>query len=212
MSVRRRDVRSDPERRREVRELDDRSLAGQLDGPVNRGVLVEREAGPEPMVVRDVLAQVAAQATLVPDDHVVEALAAEGADQAFGKRILPRRVGRHGDFLHVERAEGAAEDGRVDAVAIAEEEARRGVVRPGFAQLLRRPRGGGVGGHVDVDDVPAGVGKITNTHSTRKVAVGTVKKSQEAIRETWLASKVRQVWDDGPCWPRERARYLPTVA
>ena len=37
--------------------------------------------------------------------------------------------------------------------------ARFNVLRPGFAQLLRRPGGGGVGRHVDAEDAPAGVGE-----------------------------------------------------
>src|SRR5438309_7421491 len=35
------------------------------------------------------------------------------------------------------------------------------------------------------------------TKSTRKRAVGTVKKSIETRSRTWLARKVRQVWDGG---------------
>ncbi len=53
--------------------------------------------------------------------------------------------------------------------------------------------------------------RTTKTNNTRKVAVGTVRKSQEATCATWLARKVRQVWEDGPRSLRNRARYLATV-
>jgi hypothetical protein len=43
----------------------------------------------------------------------------------------------------------------VDAVAVAEEVGRRGLVREGVDQLLSGPDGGGVLGHVEVDDPPA---------------------------------------------------------
>jgi hypothetical protein len=43
----------------------------------------------------------------------------------------------------------------VDAVAVAEEVGRRGLVREGVDELLSGPDGGGVLGHVEVDDPPA---------------------------------------------------------
>ena len=47
----------------------------------------------------------------------------------------------------------------VDLVTIAEEIGRRGVVREGVHDLLGGPGGGGVLGHVEVDDPPAMVGE-----------------------------------------------------
>ena len=40
---------------------------------------------------------------------------------------------------------------------------------------------------------------MTRTKSTRKPAVGTVKKSRETRSRTWLARNVRQAWDGGVC-------------
>jgi len=39
--------------------------------------------------------------------------------------------------------------------------------------------------------------KTKKTKSTRKVAVGTVKKSIEASESRWLWRKVRHVWEGG---------------
>jgi hypothetical protein len=68
-------------------------------------------------------------------------------------------------------------------------------------------------GDVDVHD-PSTImrphDKTTNTKSTRKVAVGTVKKSMDASWETWLVKNVRQVWDEGV--RGRRPRYFATVA
>ena len=47
------------------------------------------------------------------------------------------------------------EDVAADRVAIAEEMGRRGVVREGVHNLLGGPGGGGVLGHVEVEDAPA---------------------------------------------------------
>ena len=74
--------------------LDDPALVGALRGSGLRGILLEGEVGPGSVVVGEVGAQHAAQVGLVEHHHVVEALAAEGADEAFGVGILPRDPGR----------------------------------------------------------------------------------------------------------------------
>ena len=47
------------------------------------------------------------------------------------------------------------------------------------------------------------------TRRTRKVAVGTAKKSTEAMSFAWLVRKVRQFWDGGFLW---RTMYFETAA
>ena len=64
-------------------------------------------------------------------------------------------MGRRQDFLDAEGVGRAAEDGGVDTVAIAEQEAWRHVVGPGFAKLLGGRGGGRMGRDVQVDDAPA---------------------------------------------------------
>jgi hypothetical protein len=51
--------------------------------------------------------------------------------------------------------------------------------------------------------------KISNTKSTRNVAVGTVKKSIEAISAAWFSKNVRQLSDGGFRWP---TMYFETEA
>jgi hypothetical protein len=62
------------------------------------GILIEREVGPEPMIVLEVLAQDAPQVLLSEYDDVVEAFPPKGPDRALAVRILPRgpRRGAHG--------------------------------------------------------------------------------------------------------------------
>jgi len=81
----------------DVGDFDNRARGGRLNAPRHRGVLVERQVGPEPVIVGDVLAEVATKRTLVPDDHMVEAFAPEGTDQAFDERIgVSRQLHRRG--------------------------------------------------------------------------------------------------------------------
>src|SRR5437870_6534009 len=51
--------------------------------------------------------------------------------------------------------------------------------------------------------------KTIKTYRTRKVTVGTTKKSVETNCCTWFSRKVRQVWEGGLHW---RPMYFATVA
>ena len=51
------------------------------------------------VIVSKVVSKVAPQRAFVPDDNVIEALAPEGANHAFNKRIPPRRTRRRQHFF-----------------------------------------------------------------------------------------------------------------
>jgi hypothetical protein len=53
-------------------------------------VLVEAEVRSTPMIVPPVGREDASEMRLVDDDHMIETLASDRADQAFDIRILPR--------------------------------------------------------------------------------------------------------------------------
>ena len=88
----------------------------------------------------------------VPDDHVVEALPADGADHPFDERILPGRPMGGEDLLGPQASHRVAERLAVGAVPIADEETRGVVPRPRLTELLGGPDGGRVRGDVDVTD------------------------------------------------------------
>ena len=67
--------------------------------------------------------------TLAQDDHVVEAVAPNRADQAFGERILPRTSSSREDFLDPHTLHALSEGVTVDGVSIAG--GRKGQSRPG---------------------------------------------------------------------------------
>ena len=96
----------------------------------SRGVLVQREVSARPMIVGEVSGQEAAEVSFAQHDHVIEALAAEGADESFDVRILPGAPRRGHDFADPQALDAAAENAcAVDRVAIAQEVARGGVVQ-----------------------------------------------------------------------------------
>src|ERR1700737_3781266 len=68
---------------------------------------------------------------------------ADRADHAFGEGVLPGRAWRSENLGEAHALHPSAELATVDAVAIAEEVARRRVIGEGLDDLLRGPRGSG---------------------------------------------------------------------
>jgi hypothetical protein len=90
---------------------------------------------------------------------MVKTLAPDRADEPLREGVLPRAVGRGQDFTDPHALDSVAKCLPVDAVAIAEEIGRGGRVRKGVDELLGRPRGGRMLGHVDVEDAAPVVGE-----------------------------------------------------
>jgi len=137
----------------------DRAHLGALDGSHVGRVLLEREVSSGTVIVGEVAGQDAAQVPLAKNKDMVQALAADRADEPFREGILPRAVGGRQHFANPHALDPAPERVAVDRVAIAQEIGRRGVVREGVHDLLGRPGGGGVRGDVEVEDAPAMVGE-----------------------------------------------------
>ena len=72
---------------------DPAAVAGRLGDSRDRCILVQRQVSSPLVVVGKVPLKVPTQRTLIPHDHVVEALPPDGADHPFGERILPRSPG-----------------------------------------------------------------------------------------------------------------------
>jgi len=123
-----------------------RALRGWLDGARLGSILLEREMRARAVVVADVAVQTATEVSLIQDDHMVEELAADGADHAFDQGILPWRTGRRENLGDAHAVHPSPKLAAVDAVAIAEEIARRRVIGERLDELLRGPGGGrGIG-------------------------------------------------------------------
>ena len=92
---------------------------------------------------------------LAENDDMIQALAPDRIDQALGERILPGAVRRREDFLDPHALHPVPEVLAVDPVTVAQEIGGRGVIRERLHDLLGGPVGGGVLGHVEVDDASA---------------------------------------------------------
>jgi hypothetical protein len=135
--------------------LHDPPRRGKLDRPEVGCVLVEREVGTRLMVVSGVSGQDAAEVTIAEDENVIQALAPDRADEPFREGILPRALRRRKHLLDPHALQAAPKWLTVDAIAVAEEIGRRGLVWKGIHDLLSGPGGRGMLGHVEVNDTPA---------------------------------------------------------
>jgi hypothetical protein len=115
---------------------------------------------------------------------MIEALASQGADHAFDKRILPGTTRCREHFFDAHLLHGPPRIRSVDRITIPDDEPRRRVPRPRLAELLRGPRRGGMCRDVHVDNAASLVRQHHEHKQHAEVAVGTVKKSIEASWET----------------------------
>ena len=134
---------------------DDSAESRPLNSPAVGRILVEREVRTRPVVVREVASQGAAQVPFAKNEDVIQTLAPDGADEPLREGVLPRTVRGREDFTDAHALHALSEHVTVDRVAIAEEIGRGGVVREGVHDLLGGPVGGGMLGHVEMDDPSA---------------------------------------------------------
>jgi hypothetical protein len=94
------------------------------------------------MVVGEITGQDATEVSLAEDEHVIQALAPDRADEPLHERVLPRALRRGENLLDPRALQAMPKWLTVDAVAVAEEVGRRGLVREGVDELLSGPDGG----------------------------------------------------------------------
>jgi hypothetical protein len=92
----------------------DRTRLGELDQPAARRILVEREMSASPVIVREVANQDAAQVPFAEDEHVIQTLPPDRADEPLREWILPGAVRRRQDFTDAHALHTLAERMAVD--------------------------------------------------------------------------------------------------
>jgi hypothetical protein len=108
------------------------------------------------MIVLEVVAEKASQVAFTEDDHVIEALTPNAADDSLHEGTLPRAPRRGENLLDAEAFHTRLELVPVDAIAISDEEPRGRLPRERFGELLGGPLRGRLFGHVEVHDPTAG--------------------------------------------------------
>jgi hypothetical protein len=97
--------------------------------------------------------------SLVQDDDMVQAFAAETPDEPFDVGVLPRTAGSDQYFFDPHVPHPLPKSSAVDTVPIAQEIAWRFFPRTRVHDLLGGPLGGGMLSDVEVDDATPMVGQ-----------------------------------------------------
>lgn len=104
---------------------------------MDRRVLVQRKVSSHAVVVIRIELENSAQVAFAEHDDMVEALAANRADEAFDISVLPGRPGRDRAIADTHCGEALTDDVPIDAVAAAEQVFRCLLPRKGFGDLPR---------------------------------------------------------------------------
>ena len=157
----------------DLRDGDHTTIGGWFHLTPDRRVAVQGEVRPAVVVIDEILAQEVSEVLVIKHDHVVKALAPDGADDPLDVRILPRRLAGGDDLSDSHSFDSGSEIGTVSRMAISEEIAGEWLIaREGLDQLLCCPRGAGIRGHVEVNDPPAVVGKDNEAEQEPKCGLG----------------------------------------
>jgi hypothetical protein len=188
---------------------DDRAAGWRLGHPRDWRILVQREVSAPVVIVGEVPLQVALQRALVQHNDVIEALASEGANHALNERILPGTTRRRQHFFDAHLLHGTPRVRSVNRITIPDDEARRGVPRPRFAELLAGSRRRRVRRDIHVDNAAS----IVRQHHEHKQHAEGGGGNREEVDRGELGDVIGQERA-----PRLRGRVtatpevLPTVA
>ena len=147
----------------DVRDVLQRMESHRLDRARFRRVLLQSQVRPAPMIVVHETLQVTVQTPFAEHDYVVQALAANGADDPFDISSLPGRPRCRQHLFDPHGFQLIHEIFPEDPVAISQQIAGRGVPRKGFAELLRGPLRSGMSGYGKVEN-PAAVVRQHQKH------------------------------------------------
>src|ERR1019366_5912476 len=92
-------------------------------------------------------------------DHMIEALAPNGSNHPLHVRSLPRRSRRGQHFLDAQVSHLFSEVMAEDRIAVTKQVTRELVKGKGLPQLLPRPLGGRVSGHIEVKNATTIMGQ-----------------------------------------------------
>ena len=117
-----------------LRDRDDLPLARTLHRSRFRGIFVQAQMSPTPMIIGEISFEQTIQVSLVEHDDVIQTFAADRTNQPFDVRRLPRRTRRNPDFLQAQSLGAALELQAVNAIAVPEQVLRGRCKGEGFSE------------------------------------------------------------------------------
>jgi hypothetical protein len=151
----------------------------------HRGIPLQGHVGTTGVIILQIRGHESAQVCLVKDNDPIEEFPAQGPDHPFRGGILPGRERRGGGILDAHARDPMSKGSTVDRIAVTDQVAWCCIKRKRFHNLLRRPLGCGMLGHVEVDD-------LATIMAQHQKAVEQAKR-QSRYREEVDGSHVRNV-------------------
>src|SRR5687767_8425239 len=127
---------------------------GHLSSSRLRRVFAERQVSAPVMVIGGIHGKSAVQGAFAEDDHMIQTLATNGADEPLHIGPLPGRAWRRQHLFHAHCLHLLNELMPEDAVSVAQQIARRFVPGKGLTKLLRRPLRSRMFGYAEMDNAP----------------------------------------------------------
>src|SRR6516162_10014227 len=166
-------------------------------------VFAERQVSARAQVIGEIEIQKATQRRLVKHYHVVQALASNGADEALGVRILPRRLWRGEHFTDANPPDPGPERLPINRIAIPQQITGHIIPRKRLDHLLCRPLRAGMGGDVEMEEAPP---LVRQHHEDIENSKGDGRHHEEVRRDQLLRVDIQEctrLWfatDGGLAW------------
>jgi hypothetical protein len=141
-------------------------------------IYLEGEMGTKAVVIGEIRGEHASKMSVVEDDDLIEHLATDTPDEPLAVGILPGTARGDLHFFDAHVLDALLEHYTVDRVPIPEEIARRSIPGKRIDDLLAVHCAVGCSVMLTCTMRRRSCASMIKTKSTRKVAVGTVKKSQ----------------------------------
>ena len=106
------------------------------------------------VVIGEIFTKNLHQMFFVPDEHMVQTLTSDRANDAFSIGSLPRRLRRNKNFLDAQVLDPLSEMLAIDRIPVSDQVFRSRLFRKGIDDLLGRPHGGRMDGNVKMHDLP----------------------------------------------------------
>jgi hypothetical protein len=182
----------------DLRDRDHSSCARAFDLTRDRRISFQGKVGPRLMIITEVRPQDPLQVALVEHNHMIETFSSNRSDQSLHEGPLPRIGWSRPGFFDPHCLHSLDEISPIDAILIPKQVARSGILRKSLDQLLPRPKGGGMRGDVEVDDLPSIVSQDNETEEDSK---SNGRDGEEVDRDD-LSSVILQ-----KCLPGLRGRF-----
>src|SRR5262249_45031166 len=171
----------------DFRNLDHPSFFGRLHRTRLRRILFQRQVCPGSVIIAEVMPHNSPQVLFPELDYVIQPFRPQASNYSLGAWLLQRTARRNDHFLNTECLHPILKRQPIHSIPIANQEARHLALAERLHDLLPVHSAVGCSGTLKCTIFRRSCARMIKMNSTRKVAVGTVKKSIDARSLMWLS-------------------------